>query len=122
MYLNKKSKCPQLVLPIPEHIDCSDMKEEFYEEEDEVSKVEDDVSNLFILENLGQKGFKDDILDLEGLDYEHSIMAICYLAKFHATSYCYRKEENFSLPEKYSLLEDIQVPKFGSLLPSEIQI
>ena len=114
-YLNRKSKCPQLMLPILEHIDCSNIKDEFNEEEDaEVSNVEDDLSKLFIVENLCHKGYKDDILDLEGLDYEHSIMAISYLAKFHATSYCYRKEEDFSLPEKYSLLEEIQVPTFGS--------
>ena len=114
-YLNRKSKCPQLMLPILEHIDCSNIKDEFNEEEDaEVSNVEDDLSKLFIVENLCHKGYKDDILDLEGLDYEHSIMAISYLAKFHATSYCYRKDEDFSLPEKYSLLEEIQVPTFGS--------
>ena len=114
-YLNRKSKCPQFLLPVLEHVDCSNITYEFNEEEDvEVSNVEDDLSKLFIVENLGHKGYKDDILDLEGLDYEHSMMAISYLAKFHATSYCYRKDEDFSLPEKYSLLEDIQVPTFGS--------
>ena len=100
MYLSRKSKCPQFLLPLLEHLDCSNIKDEFNEEEDvEVSNVEDDISKLFIVENLGHKGYKDDILDLEGLDYEHSIMAISYLAKFHATSYCYRKDEDCSLPE-----------------------
>ena len=79
IYLNKKSKCPQFVLPVSEHIDCHNMNEDFNEEDDEDSNGENDLSKLFILEN--QKGYKDDILDLEGLDYEHSIMAICYLAK-----------------------------------------
>ena len=114
MYLNKKSKCPQLMLPVSEHLDCDNIREEFYEEDGEASSGEDDLSKLFILENLGHRGYKDDILDLEGLDYEHSMMAVCYLARFHATSYCYRKEENFSLTEKYSLLEEVQVPTFGS--------
>ena len=69
------------MLPVSEHIDCQNMIEDFNEEDDEESNGENDLSKLFILENLSHKGYKDDILDLEGLDYEHSIMAICYLAK-----------------------------------------
>ena len=35
--------------------------------------------------------FQEDILaDMAGLDYAHTMMAVSYLARYHAASYCYR--------------------------------
>ena len=31
--------------------------------------------------------------DVEGLDYEHAVLAISRLARLHAVSYCYRQEK-----------------------------
>ena len=106
-YLSSKENINQNLVPVLDQIDCSKFQE-ILEEED----IENDLTKIFILESLSHKGYKDDISDLDGLDYEHSIMAISYLAKFHATSYCYRKEKKISLPEKYCQLQDVQIPKF----------
>jgi len=48
-------------------------------------------------------------------------MAISYLAKFHATSYCYRKEENISFDEKYSNVEEVHLPKFSSEVCAKVK-
>ena len=106
-YLSTKENINENLIPVLDQIDCSKFQE-IHEEED----IENDLTKIFILESLSHKGYKDDISDLDGLDYEHSIMAISYLAKFHATSYCYRKEKKISLPEKYCQLQELQIPKF----------
>ena len=46
-----------------------------------------------MIENKCHLGFKKDLLKTKkGLDYEHSVIAISALARFHASSYCYRKQ------------------------------
>jgi len=113
LYLHKKDLSNLNLVPVQEQIDCSKMQSSIEEDDEELSsQIENDLTKVFILESLFHRGYKDDISDLDGLDYEHSIMAISYLAKFHASSYCYRKEENIVLHEKYPELENIQMPTF----------
>lgn len=60
--------------PIAQHIDSCSTTE----------------NGLFILEDIRAYGYKRDILsNQEGLDYEHSLLTVARLARFHATSYCY---------------------------------
>ena len=98
-------------LPIAEYFKI--VKVNSFEEESsiEVSKKEEP-SKIFLLENLRHKGFKEDILhDREGLDYEHSVLAVSSLATFHAATFCYIREENISMIEKYPVLvEEVEVP------------
>ena len=111
--MHKKDLSNLNLVPVQEQIDCSKMQSSIEEDDEELSsQIENDLTKVFILESLFHRGYKDDISDLDGLDYEHSIMAISYLAKFHASSYCYRKEENIVLHEKYPELENIQMPTF----------
>lgn len=111
--MHKKDLSNLNLVPVLQQIDCSKLQSSIEEDDEEVSsQVENDLTKVFILESLLHKGYKDDISDLDGLDYEHSIMAIAYLAKFHAASYCYRKDENIALQEKYQL-ENITMPTFS---------
>ena len=56
-----------------------------------------------------------------GLDYEHSIMGIATIAKFHASSYCYRKENCFDLKNISYLLGDQKLPEISSEFVEEIK-
>ena len=56
-----------------------------------------------------------------GLDYEHSIMGIATIAKFHASSYCYRKENSFDLKNISYLLGDQKLPEISSEFVEEIK-
>ena len=47
---------------------------------------------LLLLEDVKHLGFKEVTQQFsEGFDYEHSVLVISALARFHAASYCYRK-------------------------------
>ena len=62
------------------------------------------------------KGFKEDVLqDKEGLDYEHSVMVISHLATLHAASFCYRREEQVVMSDKYPALNEGEAP----IIPEE---
>ena len=98
-------------IPIQTQVDCSKLQQLVEENSEDASVIDNDLKRIFILESLASKGYKDDISDPDGLDYEHSIMAISSLAKFHAASYCYRKQENIHLEEKYDFLDDPECPK-----------
>ena len=92
-------------------VDCSKLQQLVEEDSEDASNIDNDLRRVFILESLASKGYKDDISDPDGLDYEHCIMAISFLARFHAVSYCFRKQENILLEEKYNFLDDLQCPK-----------
>ena len=47
---------------------------------------------IFMIENKGHLGFKKDLMENhEGLNYEHSVLAIAALGRFHATYFCYKR-------------------------------
>lgn len=72
------------------------------EDENEEEKHECEV---FLLENMNYRGYSEDVLkDREGLDYEHSVLALATLARFHAASYCYRREKGVSPQSLYGHL------------------
>lgn len=56
-----------------------------------------------------------------GLDYEHSIMGIATIAKFHASSYCYRRENSLDLKNISDLLGDQKLPEITSEFVEEIK-
>ena len=61
----------------------------------------------FMIENKGHLGFKKDLIEnKEGLDYEHSVIVIAALAKFHATSFCFRKHDEVEMVKNYPVLKD----------------
>ena len=47
-----------------------------------------------------------DRLDESGLDFNHSIMAISRLARFHAVSYAMRKEKDLDMRTEYPFLQE----------------
>ena len=110
-FLKENGQNPHHYLPILNQVDCTKLQQLVEEDSEDAAEIENDLTKVFILESVRHLGFKDDIAEGEGLDYEHSIMAVSHLARFHAASYCYRKQENISLQEKYADLEDLQVPK-----------
>merc|ERR1712179_338601 len=58
-------------------------------EEQANGRGDDCEGEIFLVENLGYRGYRDDVLkDREGLDYEHAVLTLASLAKFHAASYC----------------------------------
>ena len=60
-----------------------------------------------MLENKAYLGFKRDLMpNKDGLDYEHSVIVIAALAKFHATSYCFRRQNHIDMVKKYPVLRD----------------
>ena len=62
---------------------------------------------IFMIENKGHLGFKKDLIEnKEGLDYEHSVIVIAALAKYHATSFCFRKHGEVEMFENYPVLKD----------------
>lgn len=56
-----------------------------------------------------------------GLDYEHSIMGIATIAKFHASSYCYRRENSLDLKNISQLLGDQKLPEITGEFVEEIK-
>ena len=50
----------------------------------------------------------------EGFGYEHSVLVISALARFHAASFCFRKSTRFNWNTKYpSITSEIEVPKLS---------
>ena len=110
-FLSKNGHKSYVYIPIQTQVDCSKLQQLVEEDSEDASGIDNDLKRIFILESLASKGYKDDISESDGLDYEHSIMAISALARFHAASYCYRKQENIQLEEKYVFLDDPECPK-----------
>ena len=113
-YLATKPDLVPKYLPLPEAIVCQN-NDEAYDNGDQ------GISSFFILEDVRSLGFKNDISSTNGLDYEHSIMAIATLAKFHATSYCYRKENVCNMRIKFPTLRNLQLSAISSELQEEIE-
>ena len=65
-----------------------------------------------MIEDMRNLGYRSDVLadTGRGLDYEHSIVAIAALARFHAASYCWRRETGADLKNASSLLRDEKLP------------
>ena len=60
-----------------------------------------------MIENKGHMGFKRDLMENhEGLDYEHSVLVIAALGRFHATSHCFIKDSKVTIVEKYPVLKE----------------
>ena len=72
--------------------------------------------SLLLLEDVKHLGFKEVTQQFpEGFDYEHSVLVISALARFHAASYCFRKSARYNWNEKYpSILSETEVPKLSS--------
>lgn len=112
-YLATKPDLVPKYLPLPEAIVCQN--------EDDQDNDDQDISSFFILEDVRSLGFKNDILSSYGLDYEHSIMAIGTIAKFHAASYCYRKENGLNMRIKFPTLRNLQLSSISSEFQTEIE-
>ena len=112
-YLATKPDLVPKYLPLPEAIVCQN--------EDEADNSDQDSLSFFILEDVRSLGFKNDISSTHGLDYEHSIMAIATLAKFHATSYCYRKENVLNMRIKFPTLRNLQLSAISCDFRLEIE-
>ena len=67
--------------------------------------------SFFILETMRHLGYKKDILkNPEGLNDEHSLLVVANLAKFHAASYCFRKEKKIDFRDYSVLNHALSVP------------
>ena len=66
---------------------------------------------FFILETMRHLGYKKDILKTsEGLNDEHAMLVVAALAKFHAASYCFRKEKKIDFKDYSVLNHKVSVP------------
>ena len=69
----------------------------------------------FLLENVRSRGYTEDVLTgsatTGGLDYEHCVVAMTALARFHASSYCYFKLQNIDLDHAYPFLQSTNTPR-----------
>ena len=74
--------------------------------------------SILLLEDVKHLGFKDVAEEFpDGLDYEHSVLTISNLARFHAASYVFRKTARIDWTEEYPLISsNIDVPR----LPKEM--
>ena len=71
-----------------------------------------DERSIFILDNMRHLGYKGDLLkNREGLNVEHAVLVVAALAKFHAASYCFRKETSTSLEHFSKLKQPLTIPK-----------
>ena len=96
-------------LPISEAFACNND-----DQNTQINEEEDNCSEFFIIEDIRSQGYRKDILAGRGLDYEHSILAIATIAKFHGSSYCYRKENSIDMKKLYPVLGDVQFSTISS--------
>ena len=70
---------------------------------------------LLMIEDVKHLGFKTVVEEFpEGLDYEHSVLVISTMARFHAASYAFRKSTKSNWNEKYpDISSDVEVPKLS---------
>ena len=106
-YLSEKRTKYSQFMPIPEYFKI--IKDNVVTEE----TTENAGNNLFLLENMKQMGFTSCSLKIqEGLDYKQSVLAVVTLGRFHAASYCFRKEKIESMTLQYpSLRKKAWAPK-----------
>ena len=106
-YLLKKSLKPSDFLSIPEYFEAREQNDK---------TTETNVDNLFMLENTKQMGFNTcSLWNQEGLDYEQSVLAVSALARFHAATFCFRKEEKVNLSLEYPAAKrEVLVPKISN--------
>ena len=104
-YLAERNFLKSRFLPIPDFIKFGDDSLE--------ERVERYGKGLIMIENMKHFGFKKDLVEnLEGLDFEHSVLVIAALGKFHATSYCFRKDSKMAVLQKYPVLQErLSIPK-----------
>ena len=107
-YLAEKYFLKSKFLPIPDYIKIGD---------DSLLEIDGERGggSLIMIENMKHLGFKKDLMaNHDGLDYEHSVLVIAALAKFHATSYCFRNDSKVAILEKYPVLQaGISIPKMS---------
>ena len=100
-YLATKQDVNRKYLPVPDAFVCHNSDDN-----------QDNCSDFFMIEDMRNLGYRSDVLadTGRGLDYEHSIVAIAALARFHAASYCWRRETGADLKNASSLLRDEKLP------------
>jgi len=100
-YLATKQDVNRKYLPVPDAFVCHNSDDN-----------QDNCSDFFMIEDMRNLGYRADVLadTGRGLDYEHSIVAIAALARFHAASYCWRRETGADLKNASSLLRDEKLP------------
>ena len=104
-YLSENYLAKLKLLPIPEYIRVAPATTSGIEENQ--TPEHESGKHLFMLENKAYLGFKRDLMpNKDGLDYEHSVIVIAALAKFHATSYCFRRQNHIDMVKKYPVLRD----------------
>lgn len=112
-YLATKPNVNRKHLPVPEAFVCNNPPDN-----------EEVWSDFFILEDVSCYGFIRDPFQGDfsrGLDYEHSISIISTLAKFHATSFCYRKDNFADMKKLFPVLGEPQLPLISTEIALEIE-
>jgi len=107
-YLAAKPDVNRKYLPISEAFDCHNGGS------NSDNNDEDNYTDFFIIEDIKGLGYRKDILSGRGLDYEHSILAIATISKFHAVTYCYRKENSIDIRKLYPVLGDVHLSTISS--------
>ena len=103
-YLSEKYLTKSKFQPIPDCINIGNGAGAVQENGKEIGDFE---SRIFMIENKGHMGFKRDLMENhEGLDYEHSVLVIAALGRFHATSHCFIKDSKVTIDEKYPVLKE----------------
>ena len=105
-YLAEKYFLKSKFLPIPDYIKIGD---------DSLLEIDGERGggSLIMIENMKHLGFKKDLMENhDGLDYEHSVLVIAALGRFHATSYCFRQDSKSTILQKYPVLQaGLSIPK-----------
>ena len=105
-YLSEKGTKYSQFMPIPEYFKI--VEDDVAREE----KTENAGNDVFLLENMKQLGFTAfSLKSQEYLDYEQSVLAVTTLGRFHAASYCFRKENTGIMAHYPSLKKEVRAPK-----------
>ena len=101
IYLREKYEVPNSCrfLPIPEYFKTLQTTE----------NPEYTNFKMIITKNAKYSGYRV-LTDAQGLDYEHTILALATLARLHAISYCYRKDGKIDLTARYPVLDMAPCP------------